>query len=222
MFTCVSSAISNTFYNINKIAEELDKRKCRALPFFYALTGCNIVSSFFNQCKCKFWDWWTESQDEEALANVFMELSEKANTVTEEQIFVTEQFIGFVCLGRPVNSIDSERMWGFKYLLHGNVRLIPPSRSGLKEHIRHAMYRDGLVNFQFHENVYLPSTSDWGWRFFNGLFTPLWHSSEVTINAGSLTATCGCSSLKCIKCKCTKFSCIPFFKCQQNCIYKSA
>ena len=94
--TCVSSAVSNTFYNINKIAEELDKRKCRALPFFHALTGCNIVSSFFNQGKCKFWDWWTESQEEEALANVFMELSEKANTVTEEQIFVTERFIGFV------------------------------------------------------------------------------------------------------------------------------
>ena len=32
-----------------KIAEELGERKCRALPFFYVLTGCDIVSSCFNQ-----------------------------------------------------------------------------------------------------------------------------------------------------------------------------
>ena len=43
------------------------------------LTGCDIVSSFFNQGKCKFWDWWIGSQEEEALKTVFMELSEKSN-----------------------------------------------------------------------------------------------------------------------------------------------
>ena len=88
VFACLSSAVSNRFYNINKIAEELGDRKCRALPFFYALTGCDIVSSFFNQGKCKFWDRWIKSQGEEALTTVFMELSEKPNAVTEEQIFV--------------------------------------------------------------------------------------------------------------------------------------
>ena len=88
VFACLSSAVSNRFYNINKIAEELGDRKCRALPFFYALTGCDIVSSFFSQGKCKFWDRWIKSQGEEALTTVFMELSEKPNAVTKEQIFV--------------------------------------------------------------------------------------------------------------------------------------
>ena len=45
----------------------------------------------------------------------------------------------------------------------------------------------------------------------NGLFTPLRHSGEVTINADSLPATCDCSS----------FLCIPFCKSQRNCVYKS-
>ena len=101
------------------------------------------------------------------------------------------------------------------------LSLISPSRSGLKEYVRRAAYYAGWVNFQCVENVSLPSLSDWGWRFSNGLFTPLWHSSEVTITADSLTSTCGCSSQKCIKCKCTRFSCIPFCKCQRNCVYKS-
>ena len=54
VFACLSSAVSNRFCNINKFGEELGERKCRALQFFYVLTGCDIVSSFFNQGECKF------------------------------------------------------------------------------------------------------------------------------------------------------------------------
>ena len=39
VFALLSSAVSNRFYNINKIVEELGERKCSALPFFYALAG---------------------------------------------------------------------------------------------------------------------------------------------------------------------------------------
>ena len=90
VLACLSSAVSNRFYNINKTAEEISERKYRALPFFYVLAECDIISSFFNQGKCKFWDRWTESQEEGPLKTAFMELSEKANAVTEEQISVTE------------------------------------------------------------------------------------------------------------------------------------
>ena len=114
VFACLTSAASNRFCNINKIAEELGERKCRALPFFCVLTGCDIVSSFFNQGKCKFWDRWTESREEEPLTTVFMELSDKANALTEEQISVIEQFTGF-CIPGDVNLTDSERMWDFEY-----------------------------------------------------------------------------------------------------------
>ena len=59
VFARVGSAVRNRFHNINTIAEELGERKFRALPFFYLLIGCYIVSSFFNQSKCKLWDRWT-------------------------------------------------------------------------------------------------------------------------------------------------------------------
>ena len=79
------------------------------------LTGCDIVSSFFNQGKCKFWDWWIGSQEEDALETVFMELSEKSNAA---QISVIERFNGFVYYRQFITSIDSERMRDFKYSLH--------------------------------------------------------------------------------------------------------
>ena len=96
VLACLSSAVSNRFYNINKTAEEISERKCRALPFFYVLAECDIISSFFNQGKCKFWDRWTESREEEPPTTVFMELSDKTNALTEEQISVIEKFTGFV------------------------------------------------------------------------------------------------------------------------------
>ena len=56
---------------------------------------------------------WTETQEEEPLTTVFMELSKKPNVITEEQISVIERFIGFVYYGRCINSIESERMRDF-------------------------------------------------------------------------------------------------------------
>ena len=94
------------------------------------MTGCDIVSSLFNQGKCKFWDLWTESQEEEALTTVFIELSEKPNAVTEEQISVIERFICFVYYERCINSIDSDRMRDFEHSLHRNLGLIPPQDQG--------------------------------------------------------------------------------------------
>ena len=63
------------------------------------------------------------------------------------QISVIEQFIGFVYYRRCITSIDSERMRDFEYSLDGNLWLIPPSGSGLKGHIRRAVYFAGLFDF---------------------------------------------------------------------------
>ena len=151
VFACLSSALSNRFYN-NKITEEYSETKFRALPFFCALTGCDnwTIHSF-----CVLWTMY------------------KFKWLTE-------------------------RMWDTEYSLHGNLRFIPPSGPGLKEHIKRAAYHAGWVNFQYIENVCLPSPPDSDWKFSNGLPTPLWHSSEVTVNVDFLRATCGCSSQKCI------------------------
>ena len=65
VLACLSTTSGDTYYDINKISRELGDQKCRGLPFFYALTGCDIVSSFYNHGKCKFWDRWLESEEED-------------------------------------------------------------------------------------------------------------------------------------------------------------
>ena len=218
---CLTTSSATTYYDINKASIDLGEQKCHALPFFYALTGCDIVSSFFNQGKCKFWDRWFQSEEEEALTNVFIALSEKPESVEDEQVEIIERYVGFVYYGRTIDSIDSERIKDFEHSTHSNLKLIPPSRSGLKEHIKRAAYYSGWLNYQCVENVSLPPPSDWGWIMVNGLYHPVWDSSDNSMTADLLTSTCGCTTQKCLKCKCAMFSlsCLAFCKCERNCLY---
>jgi len=163
VFACLTTA-KPMYFNINEISEKLGKSKCRALPFFYSFTGCDIVSSFFNQGKCKFWDRWEESDEEEALTNTFIELSEKPSSVEEESISLLERYVGFVYYGKQIESLNLERLLDFEHSTHGNLKLIPPSRSGLKEHIKRSAYFAGWINYQCVENVILPEPSAWGWK----------------------------------------------------------
>lgn len=117
---CLSTTSGSTYYDINKISVEPGERKCRALPFFHAFTGCDIVSSFYNHSKCKFWDRCFESEEEELLTDVFMTLSDKPEYVDDEQLSIIQQYVGFVYYGKEVPSIDIERMNEFDSL-HGNL-----------------------------------------------------------------------------------------------------
>ena len=52
---------SINYYHVSKLADELGESVCKALPFFYAFTGCDTVSSFYGFSKSKIWSCWMES-----------------------------------------------------------------------------------------------------------------------------------------------------------------
>ena len=58
---------SPEYYDIICAAQTLGKEVCDALPFLYAFTGCDIVSSFFSKGKCKAWDAWQQSKQKNEL-----------------------------------------------------------------------------------------------------------------------------------------------------------
>lgn len=220
VFACLASSQSNKFFDINKICQELGDPKCKALPFVYAFSGCDIVSSFFNQGKCKMYDRWLESPEELSLTSTFSSLSNKPIEITDDQISIIERYVGFVYYGRYITSIDCERLNDFEFSLHGNLRMIPPSRSGLIQHIKRAAYYSGYINRQCIENIILPLPNDWGWTLSDGIYTPNWVTSSQSIDIAQLTTICSCSSASCIRCKCSKLNCLPYCKCQRKCIYK--
>ena len=52
---------SEIYYGIRATIQELESTICRALPFFYALSGCETVLSFYGKGKCKAYDVWLKS-----------------------------------------------------------------------------------------------------------------------------------------------------------------
>ena len=60
------------------------------MPFFYALTGWVIVSSFFGKGKCKMYDAWIRSVNKDELTEVFNKLGESQREVTPHQMNVIE------------------------------------------------------------------------------------------------------------------------------------
>ena len=81
------------------------------------------------------YDRWLESPEELSLTSTFSSLSNKPIEITSDQISIIERYVGFVYYGRYITYIDCERLNDFEFSLHGNLRMIPPSRSGLIQHI---------------------------------------------------------------------------------------
>ena len=56
-----------TWYNISSMIEHLTIDVCEALPYFYAYTECDTVSSLDGKGKCTFLDTWMESKNKNDL-----------------------------------------------------------------------------------------------------------------------------------------------------------
>ena len=57
VFCHFGSGDSACYYN-KEICLNIGKGICHLLPFFFAFSGCDTLSAFFNQGKCKMWDRW--------------------------------------------------------------------------------------------------------------------------------------------------------------------
>ena len=84
---------SNKYFNIKAIIQKLGPVICRALPLFYALSGCDIVSSLYGKGKCKMFDIWLNSAHRKALIEILIQLGKSPTRITEHQMVVLEAYI---------------------------------------------------------------------------------------------------------------------------------
>ena len=109
--------LNSCFYSINDIALDLGEEVCQALPFFYAYTGCDTVSSFFNHGKCKFWDRWFDFENESLLTKVFSELSQRPTNITVEQTTHPEKYLLSIYYPHMtgISNLNFQRMQDFEH-----------------------------------------------------------------------------------------------------------
>ena len=175
IFASLISSKTTSHYNINQVATNFGRKICQALPFFYSFTGCDTVSAFFNQGKCKFWDRWEEFHGHDELTNCFIELSCMPETLSFANVDIIEKYVLFVYYGNIGNSvnINEKRMNDFEHSTHSNLRLLPPSRLGRIEHIKRAAFAAGWIGYQCVKDIALPDPSEWGW-IDQGGYRPVW------------------------------------------------
>ena len=125
----------------------------------------------------------------------------------------------------PYTPINTKRMDDFEHSTHNILRLLPPSRLGLLEHVKRAAYYAGWINRQCVTNVELPDLAEWGWVLVEGNYLPVWisHSTDA-LNADLVTMVCGCTTEICSSCRCAKisnFECLQYCKFQRRCLPKN-
>ena len=172
VFSYFGSGNKACFYNINEICLSLGEDVCHSLPFFFAFSGCDTVSSFFNQGKCKMWDRRIDYHN--WITQVFCKLSNMPVCVTATQLKALENFVLFVYNPNlhENTEIDHYRMREFECSTHSNLRLLPP-RIGLLEHNKHACYQAGWSWRHCISNTELSNPEQWDWKLVNGQYAPL-------------------------------------------------
>lgn len=193
------------------------------LPFQYAFSGCDSTSSFFSIGKCKWFDHWMNCSDKDQLTLTFIELSNKPEGITSNQLDILETYVKKVYYPskKHLNSIDIERMNHFLCLPSHDLRSIPFSRLGLIEHTKRSCFQAGWCWVECRENVHLPDVDKWGRKKnAQGKLIPTWQVTEEPIlSVENVVFTCTCVTSRCANCKCARKQeeCLEYCKCQRNC-----
>ena len=206
-------------FDVVKIARNIGFNKCSALRFFFAFTGCDTTSFFFEHSKRIFLEAWLQSLPEITFS--FSELSCMPQSLTDESISACQRLIMTV-YDKKMKFGDCDlgdlRFFLFNSSSSNDLRRLPPTADSLKQHVLRAAYQAGWIwGSCIFKNSTLPDPKNWGWRPDGSMLVPVWKTQE-TANYNILFTVCSCQK-KCQRCKCSKLelSCLPFCKCLQKC-----
>ena len=210
------------YFSINEIAQTVGEHKCKALPFFHAFSDCDTVSGFYGHSKAKLWDAWMEHDEEGQLTEVFKSLSDKPKEITEYHLGILETFIKKVYYPRSeiFTTLDAERLQQFLRQADPKLRLLPPSRNGLREHVKRAALQGGWIWSEARTDVEFQDPELWGWQWSKNRYVPRWQSEiEDAVDIYGVCITCSCRKAICKNCKCAKaqLKCLPFCGCRRTC-----
>ena len=127
---------NSMFYDMGKIIVSLGPDIWKTLPFFYAFTGCDIISSFYGKGKYEAWDTWMGNEHKNTYTNLFSRLRNKPESASDNDLDILERFVVELCLPSEQNtssySLASLRLENFVRSLDNDLRKLPPSQEGLR------------------------------------------------------------------------------------------
>lgn len=209
------------FLAAHEMAVALGPNKCRGLPFFHALTGCDTVSSFGGRGKKKAWETWKACDEVTDITAAFCALAASpTSSAIDDHMDALEHF---VVLLYDRNSSQEHVNECRKHLFTQTGRSIdglPPTREALKQHIKRAAYQAGYCWGQMMVSTpELPSPSDWGWVHTDNGWDIYWTTLPEATEACRQLLRCGCKKECRGQCKCAKaaLQCTALCHCGGEC-----
>ena len=121
---------------------------------------------------------------------------------------------------KNLGKLNVERLNHFAHQSDSNLRVIPPSQDGFKEHVKRAALQAGWIWSEARTNVQYQKPEFWGWEVTNGKYLPKWQCQiDGSPNISDICKICTCQKALCKNCKCAKdkLKCLPFCSCHKKC-----
>ena len=112
----------------------LDHPTSVALPFLYAFSSCDVVSSFPSKEKCKGWDLWILNRFD--FDEVFIRFGNRTSDVTDADMNAIERFVMKMYAKLSKMSLTDLQIDMFISLTNNDLRKLPLSRRALEQHGR--------------------------------------------------------------------------------------
>ena len=195
--------------SVNAIAAYIGLKRWKVLLFLHSLLSCDYTSSFFHDCKGKFWDAWLKNS---VVSKTFLLYSNRPTiSLAVENLKVIESFLVsiYVTESDILLSVDIARCQIFKYHENSVIRSLPPTRDVLIQHIDKAAYVSGYIWGTLHIPARAEeSPTNWTWSFTDDRIKCQWVPYGHCLITQNLNKTvfkkCGCRKGCKKNCKCKK------------------
>ena len=206
--------------SVNKIFDKLGEKLSMAVLFFHAFTGADATTSFFKISKKEWFASWEKFPSKELLTATFIALSccpLEVDVIGAQHTI--QDFVSFVFSRGHVIDLDQLRWNMFRTSSSNELRLLPPSKDGLLQHILRCSYQAGWVWGNSLLQQKPPAPDAWGWKFHHGQLRIHWSCSDVSSQLQRALSMCQCRKNKCATCKCAKnkLKCLKFCNCSRDC-----
>ena len=189
--------------------------KSKGMFFFHAFTGCDVVSAFHDKGKSA---WQTWDVCDEALG-AFSKLSQYLPVVNDEYLETLEKFVVMIYDRSSIaEGVDDARLDMFAQKQRP-YEAIPPTRTALKQHVKHAAYQVGCSWSQStvrQQEIQTPA--NWSLTKKEDLWQIVWTELPSIAESCQQLTKCGCKSECCGRCKCYCFglTCPELYSCRRE------
>ena len=191
-----------------------------ALPFFHCLTGPDSTSSFYKLSKKDWFAKWMSFPHKDSLTDIFQNLS---RCPTKEEVIdsqtVMQNFVTFAFSKDFDGDLDDLRFHIFRKSSSNELRILPPSKDALLQHLFRSSYQAGWVWGNTLLQREPPEPETWGWRSHQTYLRIHWNSLDVNQQLQNALSICQCRTAKCKTCRCAKNQqkCLKFCNCCRKC-----